>query len=180
MGLMRKVEVVEYDPRWPAAFVAEARLVQNALGPMVVALHHIGSTSVPGLAAKPVIDMLLVVADHATLDAANADMAALGYEPRGEFGIPGRRYFSKGGDLRRTHHVHAYEPSHHEVERHLAFRDYLRAHPEEAARYGNLKAELALSCKDDIEAYMDGKAPLIAELLARAQAWRPPKAGRQG
>ncbi len=170
---MRNVVVVPYDANWPEAFAAEARELRRALQSVALGIHHIGSTSVPGLAAKSVIDILLVAASHARLDASDAAMVALGYEPRSEFGIAGRRFFVKGGDDHRTHHVHAFEPGHREIAKHVDFRDYLRAKPHEAQRYGALKLELARRFPTDIEAYMDGKAALIAELQQRAVRWRP-------
>lgn len=172
MGMMRNILVVNYESEWPAKYAVEARRLGDALTSTLVAIHHIGSTSVPGLAAKPTIDILAVVRSLTQLDACNDTMRALGYEPKGEFGIVGRRFFTKGGDDCRTHHVHAYEPGHHEVRTHLDFRDYLRAHPAQALRYAKLKAELADLHRNDIEAYIEGKAPLVKEILENARQWR--------
>src|SRR3954469_1722459 len=106
----RRVEVVDADPAWPAAFAAEAGRIRPALGPVYVAIHHVGSTSVPELAAKPGIDMLLEVESLDALDAAADAVEGLGYEGLGEFGLAGRRYFRKQSPAGvRTHHVHAYE-----------------------------------------------------------------------
>jgi GrpB-like predicted nucleotidyltransferase (UPF0157 family) len=168
MGLMRNIAVVEYSPEWPELFAAESERLAGALGSNLVEAHHIGSTSVPQLAAKPVIDILAVVRSLDELDAQNEAMIRLGYGPKGEFGIPGRRFFSKGPDDARTHHVHAFEPGHEEVAAHLRFRDYLRAHPKEARRYAELKKALAARHRNDIEAYIEGKAPFIHEILAKA------------
>ncbi len=167
----RQVVVVPYDPTWPARFEAEAARLRKVFGPLVCAVHHIGSTSVVGLPAKPIIDILLEVRDIQAVDACDAAMVALGYEPKGEYGIPGRRYFRKG-QTRRTHHVHAFQHDNRvEIERHLAFRDYLRAHAAEAHRYAQLKQELARRHPRDIEAYMDGKDALVKELERRALEW---------
>ena len=152
MALMRNIVVVEYAYEWPEPFAAEARRLGDALSSVLIAIHHIGSTSVPGLAAKPVIDILAVIRSLNELDACNDAMIALGYEPKGELGIVGRRFFSKGSDDCRTHHVHAYELGHLEIGAHLDFRDYLRAHPDHARRYAKLKAKLAERQRDDIEA----------------------------
>ncbi|HLO95940.1 MAG TPA: GrpB family protein [Burkholderiaceae bacterium] len=167
-----RVRVEPYQADWPHAFEAECRRLQQALGDVVHALHHIGSTSVPGLAAKPIIDMLLEVPDLATLDARSEALAVLGYEALGEYGLPGRRYFRKSDALgQRSHHLHAFAAAHAEARRHLVFRDYLIAHPEVAAAYGALKLALAQAHPEDIEAYMDGKDPFIKNHEARALRW---------
>jgi GrpB-like predicted nucleotidyltransferase (UPF0157 family) len=130
-------------------------------------VHHIGSTAVPGLAAKPIIDIVLEVSDLAALDAHNSQMEEIGYKPRGEFGIPGRRYFQKGGD-NRTHHLHAFLRGDPNVVRHIAFRDYLRRHPEVAREYGDLKRRVARTCDNDVERYCDGKDAYVKRVEAMA------------
>lgn len=171
--------VAPHNPEWPRLFEEEAARVAAALGKGVVAVHHIGSTSVPGLPAKPIIDMLPVVRRIEALDEPEIRerMESLGYEAMGEFGLPGRRYFRKGGNPR-THHAHAYQEGHSDVERHLAFRDYLRAHPDVAREYGELKAELARRFPDDIEAYMDGKDAFVKAAEREALAWSRRRGGR--
>ncbi|CAA7602325.1 GrpB protein [Acididesulfobacillus acetoxydans] len=164
-----KVVVVEYDPRWPRMFEAEANLIRGVLGEELIALYHIGSTSVPGIMAKPIIDMMPVVRDIEAVDRFNDKMIELGYEPMGEFGISRRRFFRKGGDAR-THHVHIFQEGSEDIVRHLAFRDFLRAHEDAAREYGALKRLLAERFPDDIESYMDGKDSFIKELEARALA----------
>jgi GrpB-like predicted nucleotidyltransferase (UPF0157 family) len=165
-----RVIVVPYSEEWPRLFREEADRIREALGDEVVEVHHIGSTSVPGLQAKPVIDLMPVVRDIARVDAYNGAMAALGYEGLGENGIPGRRFFRKGGD-ERTHNVHVFQVGDLGVERHLAFRAYLVAHPEVAVRYGALKADLARRFPEDIEGYMDGKDAFVKEVERQALAW---------
>jgi GrpB-like predicted nucleotidyltransferase (UPF0157 family) len=172
MGLMRNIVIVEYRSEWPGTYVREARLLGGALGAVLVASHHVGSTSVPGLASKPIIDIMLVARCLDEMDACNDAMGAVGYAAKGEFGIAGRRFFSKGGDANRSHHVHAYEAEHPEVAAHLDFRDYLRVCPERALEYAELKAELAVRYRNDIEAYIAGKEPLILEILAESRLWR--------
>ena len=161
------VEVVDYDPSWPALFDAECALLHRTLGEVAIAIHHIGSTAVPGLAAKPIIDILMEVADLNALDAAAGGLARIGYAAKGEYGIPGRRYFPKGGE-RRTHHVHAFASGDVGLFRHLAFRDHLRAHPAVARDYGRLKRSLALSCGNDLSRYCDGKDAYVKALEAAA------------
>lgn len=160
-----QVIVVPHDPHWAEMFRHEAEQVRGALGANVVAVHHIGSTAVPMIYAKPILDLLVEVRDVTAIDPYNPAMEALGYEPRGEFGIPGRRFFRKD-DARglRTHHVHAFAAGSSEVTRHLAFRDFLLTHPDWAERYSDLKRHLAETCHGDIEAYMDGKDALIKEI----------------
>src|SRR5688572_28463629 len=127
---MRRITVVSYDLRWPEAFAAEAAAVAAALGGSLLEIHHIGSTAIPGIHAKPVIDMLAVVREIAGVDRDAPRMAALGYETMGHFGIPGRRYFRRDDAAgQRTHQVHAFQNGSPHVARHLAFRDFMRAHP---------------------------------------------------
>ncbi len=139
----------------------------------MTAVHHIGSTAVPGLRAKPVVDMLAEVADLACLDGQNDRLEALGYEVMGEFGMSGRRYFRKNNpEGGRTHQLHVFEAGSPQVRRHLDFRDFLRAHPEHALAYAHLKSELAERFPWDISAYTDGKDLFIRDMDARASAWR--------
>lgn len=168
-----QVIVVPHDPRWAEMFACESRRVADALGANVVVVHHIGSTAVPTIYAKPIIDLLVEVVDVHAIDVRNPAMEALGYEACGEFGIPGRRYFRKDDDdAVRTHHVHAFTAGCEEVTRHLAFRDFLLAHPDWARRYSDLKRNLVAAHPDDIEKYMDGKDPFIKEADRMAAAWR--------
>jgi GrpB-like predicted nucleotidyltransferase (UPF0157 family) len=166
----RTVEVVPYDPAWPSEFDRVRAELAAVLGPSAAAIHHIGSTSVPGLSAKPVIDVLVETPDLSMIDRASPSLERLGYEARGEYGIPGRRYFSRPPGSSLKVHVHCFESGHDGIARHLRFRDYLRAHPHAAASYGNLKRSLAATYADDRDGYQDAKAGFIAELLERAGA----------
>ena len=125
----------------------------------------------PGLAAKPIIDIMPIVRDIHAADRHITGMARLGYVPRGEYGLPGRRYFSKDTDGIRTHHVHMYEIHNPEVMRHLAFRDYLCAHPDVARHYAEIKLTLAQMHPRDIDAYVAGKDSFIKDAEARAMRW---------
>ena len=166
-----RVRVVAYNPAWPALFEQEAQALRSVMGRELIALFHIGSTSVPGLAAKPVIDILPVVHSVAALDGLSAGFEALGYEVMGELGIPGRRFYRKGGE-ERTHHVHAFQCDNSlGILRHVAFRDYLRAHPAVRREYGDLKIRLAALYPWDIEAYMDGKDAFVKKHEALALQW---------
>jgi len=169
---MRQVIVVPYDPLWPSAFERASREVNAALGAALLEIHHIGSTSIPGIHAKPIIDMLAVARDISPVDQLSDIMREIGYEPMGEFGIPGRRYFRRDNAAGvRTEQVHAFAADSAHLLRHLAFRDYLRAHREVAQEYSQLKQRLAAAHPFDIEAYMDGKDPFIRQTQATALEW---------
>jgi GrpB-like predicted nucleotidyltransferase (UPF0157 family) len=171
-----RVTVVAHDPAWQRNFEVEADHIARALEELVVVLYHIGSTAIPGILAKPIIDILLEVDDIFRLDDKRSAMEQLGYEGMGEFGIPGRRYFRKENAAGiRTHQVHAFQAGSPEIERHLAFRDYMIAHPVEAQSYSVLKRRLAQEHPEDIEAYMAGKDPFIKAYEAKAIAWRSQK-----
>lgn len=175
---MGEVEVVPHDPRWRDAFEREAKRVAAALSGNVVAVHHIGSTAIPHIYAKPVVDMLVEVKDITDVDGQSSAMQSLGYEVMGEYGIPGRRYFRKDNQAGfRTHHVHAFEAGSAQIERHLAFRDYMIAHPEDAREYSDLKRELAQEHPQSMDAYMDGKDGFIKEIDRKAARWRAPQTG---
>ena len=172
MGDMRNIEIVPYNPRWPEMFQTEAEKISVVFGVELVAIHHIGSTSVSGLSAKPIIDIMPVVCDIEQVDQFNLAMIELEYESRGEYGIAGRGYFSKEGDVHRTHHVHIFQEDNEEVTRHLIFRDYLIAHPYVAQQYAALKIEVAKQHPHDIYGYMDGKDAFIREAIPQAHQWR--------
>jgi GrpB-like predicted nucleotidyltransferase (UPF0157 family) len=136
-----------------------------------MALHHIGSTAVPGLAAKPIVDLLLEVTDLAALDQQTAALAALGYVNKGENGIAGRRYFYKNSaeqPQQRSHHLHAFVRGAPQIRQHLTLRDYLRGHPVAVAAYAALKLALAQQFPNDTQRYQAGKDHFIAQLLQQA------------
>jgi len=164
---MRTIIVVPYDEKWPAMFEAESLLVKTLLGGVAKRIHHIGSTSVPFLSAKPVIDILLEVPSINELDRYNSAMNHAGYIARGENGISGRRYFIKGGD-QRSHQVHAFAVGDIQVVRHLAFRDYLRKNSVIAEKYAEIKLSAALLSKNDVDRYSALKANFIEHHLRLA------------
>ena len=168
-----KVEVVPHDPTWRGAFETESKQIALAITENVVAIHHIGSTAIPQIHAKPIIDILVEVKDITKIDVQSSAIEALGYEAMGEFGISGRRFFRKGNEAGiRTHHLHGFEVNSAQIERHLAFRDYMISHPEDAQQYSELKRELANKYHDNIQAYMDGKDGFIKEIDVKAAKWR--------
>lgn len=167
---MRKVSVLPYDKKWISLFEEEAAKLKYILGDEVAAVHHFGSTSVPGLAAKPIIDILLVVEDINLVDSYNIELETIGYMGKGENGIAGRRYFQKGGDDR-THHLHTYQIGSPEIHRHLVFRDYLLCHPSAVKEYGELKGHLGQQFPWDIDSYILGKEELASKIQADALKW---------
>lgn len=174
---IRKIEVVEYNPNWPEIFEAEAKQIKEALGHNCIEIHHIGSTSIPGLSAKPIIDILPVVRDIQEVDKATKAMESLGYEGKGEYGVAFRRYFQKGKN-NRTHHVHVYQEADPEISRYLKFRDWMRSHASDAENYGKLKLELAKKFPYDILQYCNGKDAFVASIDAKDgfNGWRVVKA----
>ncbi|WP_214850304.1 GrpB family protein [Exiguobacterium sp. s193] len=167
---MRQVIVTPYQEVWGKMFETEAARLRTVFGGRLRAVHHIGSTSVPGLSAKPIIDILPVVDTLGDIESFDTAMEALGYEVKGEFGMPGRRYYRKGDD-NRTHHIHLYAEGSPEIRRHVVFRDYLRQHPDEVVAYSAIKEQLAEQYPVDIESYIAGKDAFVKEMEQRALAW---------
>lgn len=169
------IVLADHDPAWAAVYSREAADVVAALGDVLIAMHHIGSTSIPGICAKPVIDMLAVVTDVSRLDAMPGALVGLGYEAKGEFGIRGRRYFRKDSDAgARTHQLHAFAEGSTEITRHLDFRDYLRVNRDAALGYEALKRDLAAKVGGNMEAYSNGKTAFIRDIERRAAESRLP------
>ncbi len=168
----RQIKVVPHDPQWSEQFEREVEELSAIFGQEIVAAYHIGSTAIPGIRAKPIIDILLEVRYIARIDSFNHQMIARGYVPKGAFGIPGRRFFIKGSEMHRTHHIHVFGLGHRAIDRHLAFRDYLRAHPDEARVYGRLKADLARRFPHDIDGYIAGKDDFIKKTERKAEVWK--------
>ncbi len=169
---LRNISVVPYNSIWERLFTDEAARLSTAFGGEALAITHIGSTSIPGIFAKPIIDILIQVKEIHRVDALNQQMTSLGYNSQGENGLAGRRYFTKGGDSERKFNVHTFQAGHPEISRCLDFRDYLRTHSLEARIYSDLKQALAAYYPNDIDGYMAGKDAFIKETIARAQAWR--------
>jgi GrpB-like predicted nucleotidyltransferase (UPF0157 family) len=171
--MSEEVVIVDYNPRWPARYEEEKASILALIGEYVVGIHHVGSTSVPGLGAKPIIDVMIGIRDLAFVENCVSPLQSLEYEYLGEYGIPGRHYFRKpaaGGIEHRTHHIHMMQTDHSQWRRHLLFRDYLRSHPEDAKRYEFLKRELAIRFGADREGYTDAKTEFVEDILAKAEA----------
>ncbi|WP_301962152.1 GrpB family protein [uncultured Megasphaera sp.] len=170
--MAQHIIVVDYDPCWEQQYLAEAKTIRAILGENCTAIFHIGSTAVRGLKAKPIIDIMPVVCSIAAVDEKQGAFEEIGYEYLGEFGMAQRRYLRKGGD-ERTHQVHIFQETDRiNIERHLAVRDFLRAHSEIARQYGALKESLARRYPYDIEGYCDGKDAFVKDLEHQALRWK--------
>ncbi|WP_245830959.1 GrpB family protein [Sediminibacillus massiliensis] len=166
------INVSAYKQNWVGMFEKEAKLIRKILKEECVDIHHIGSTAVPNLKAKPIIDIMPTVKKLENVDALNDEMRNIGYEALGEFGINNRRYFRKGGE-NRTHQVHIFQYDNNiEIERHLAVRDYLQDHESARIEYGNLKEHLANKFPKDIEGYSNGKDAFMKKLEQKALEWK--------
>ncbi|MGY5859692.1 MAG: GrpB family protein [Candidatus Thorarchaeota archaeon] len=170
--MTREVKVVSYNSDWPRLFQLEVVRLRKALGNTIVSVHHIGSTAIPGMSAKPIIDILLEVENISEFGDNTGEIVGLGYNPRGEHGIPGRRYFSRDepADVR-THHVHAFQSGDEALERHLAFRNYMIAHSDAAREYAKLKMNLARVFPRDIAGYCEGKESFVDDMEKKAMIW---------
>lgn len=166
--MAQHIVVTRHNPVWFEVFETEAGHIKTILGDNCVTIHHIGSTAVPGLAAKPIIDIMPVVKSLEAVDLVAVKFEKIGYEYLGEFSIPGRRYLRKGGD-ERTHQIHIFADSDTQnINRHIAFRDYLRTHTEARDEYAQLKKELAEKYPYDIDGYCNGKEQFVKEIELRA------------
>ncbi|RMG93342.1 MAG: GrpB family protein [Chloroflexi bacterium] len=168
----RMVVLVPHNPAWRIAYEAEAASITAVFRPILHAIHHIGSTAVASIMAKPIIDILVEVTDIGAVDEYNQAMTTLGYIAKGENGIPGRRYFRKGSDTYHTHHIHIFQVGHPEIARHLDFRDYLITHPETAQAYNDLKVRLAHQFRDSPPDYTNAKGDFIEAVIRQAAVWR--------
>ncbi len=169
------VVIVDYDFAWPAMADAELRGVEAALGDVAVRLEHVGSTAVPGLAAKPIVDLLVSVASLEPRQRYVEPLQRVGYlfAPAPE--SPHRHFFAKPPERPRSHHLHVVGAGSEHEFRHLAVRDFLRARPDEAARYAARKREVVARHPQDRLAYIEGKDRYITALEQRAVAWARPR-----
>ena len=162
------VRVVEYDERWPALFLAESQRLREACQPLPVHFEHVGSTAVPGLCAKPVLDILAGHPRGTSVDECVALLERAGYEHRGDGGIPDHQFFRRGQP--RAYHIHLVEKGGRLWQEYLAFRDSLRANAAVARQYRDLKQALAARFPRDREAYIQGKAAFVAEVIRRPRS----------
>lgn len=169
--MTRKIALAPHNPNWNPQFKAESATLTLIFGDNLIGIHHIGSTAVSGIQAKPIIDMMPIVWDIEQVDSQNDAMAELGYIHKGEHGIAGRRYFRKGSDEEHTHHIHVYQIGNPNIAQHLLFRDYLCEHSEKARAYDDLKTELAQRYSEDPPGYTNAKADFIQASIQEAVAW---------
>ena len=166
------IEIVEYRAGWPRIFELERAAILEMCSPWVIDVHHVGSTAVPGLPSKPILDILPVVGSATAAESAIEPMKTLGYLYRGENGITGRSYFDKVVDGRNVVHNHMFPEDHPDVSEMVGFRDYLRMHEEAALEYARLKQELASGYRNDRAAYTDSKEDFISRIVATVRAER--------
>ena len=167
----RKVEIVNYDLQWPTLYEKEKALIQKAIGNITVRIEHIGSTAVPGLGSKPIIDIMAAVNTLSDAEQCIEPLQSIGYEyvPEYEASIPERRYFHKGHPPKEQHyHLHMVELTSDFWKKHLLFRDYLRTHPKIAQKYHQLKKRLALKYGSNREGYTEAKTSFIKSIVAKA------------
>ncbi|WP_409340797.1 GrpB family protein [Paenibacillus sp. MBLB4367] len=167
---MRSVTVVEYDPKWVKMFEALRDFVAPSISDIVLTIDHVGSTSVPGLPAKPIVDMDVVVATRDDVQIAIEKLAALGYVHEGDFGIEGREAFVPPSGVP-WHHLYVCTVDNAEYKRHIMFRDYLRSHAQEAEEYGKIKLKLAQQFHNDRKAYTNAKTDFVEGILTRT-GWK--------
>ena len=168
---MRKTIVQPWTKDWEAAYLTEKSMLVSLMHDQLVDVYHIGSTSIPTIGyAKPIIDILLVVKDINKVELFYEELALQRYMARGEHGILGRRYFTKGNE-NRTHHLHIYQAGHENIAKHLNFKAYLTAHPLEAKEYGELKVKLANQFPDNTHAYQAEKEKFVHDLMRKVEMW---------
>lgn len=165
---MRTIAVVPYDSQWKAEFLKIEAALNHCLGGLALRIEHVGSTSVEGLSAKPIIDIDVVISDDLCFSTVAHRLATIGYWHRGDLGITGREAFGYRGEKAfQEHHLYVCRESGAELRRHLAFRDYLRGHRDAADEYGRIKQEAAWFYPHDIDGYIDYKGTFVREIYRR-------------
>ncbi len=169
---MRNTEISPYTEEWARLYSVEETTLRELLQKIaLINIYHIGSTSIPTIGyAKPIIDILVVVNNIRDIDLINTELIAIGYTPKGENGIKGRRYFFKGIE-KRTHHLHIFQIGHENINTHLNFKEYLTFNPVEAKKYGDLKIKLQKQYPLDHYKYQEIKQEFVNELVHKANEW---------
>ena len=167
----REVELVPHNPDWSHQADEEAQRIMSGLTIPIIGIYHIGSTSVAGIKAKPILDFVIEVENLEDVIQAAPEFEAIGYESKGEYGIPGRQFFTRDTDGDRTHHLHVFQIGHPDIERHTVFRDFLRANPDAAREYEKLKEKLAKRFPKQSGNYTAAKSDFILSMDEVARYW---------
>jgi len=167
----REVELVPHNPEWSQLAEEEAKRILEQLSISVIGIYHIGSTSIPGIKAKPILDFVIEVEDLDEFIQSAEALEKLGYISKGEYGIPGRQFFTKDTDDERSHHLHVFQRGHPDIERHLVFRDFLRANLEAAQEYEKIKEKLAKRFPTKSGSYTEAKSDFILSMDEVARYW---------
>ena len=162
------VKLVDYDKKWQEDYKDEEKLLKKVLKDQIIEIHHIGSTSIPGLQAKPVIDILIVIKDLNEIDKIENKLKEYNYENRGQQGVEDRYFFAKGPEDARTHYIHFTEPNSATYYNQVYFKRYLIEHPEYITKYCELKKELACKYADERPKYTKGKNDFITDVIKKA------------
>ena len=163
----KNVIVLPYDEQWKHDFLQIKAEITNALGQLAIEIEHVGSTSVQGLSAKPIIDIDVVIKDYTGLENVISALGKIGYQHEGNLGIAGREAFKYDGkEHLRKHHLYVCPEDSPELKRHIAFRDYLQTHSDAVREYSRIKEEGAELYPDDIERYIEHKSPFIEKIYA--------------
>jgi len=167
----RDVELVPHNPDWSHQADEEAQRIMAGLTFPIVGIYHIGSTSVAGIKAKPILDLVMEVENLEDVIQAEPEFEAIGYINKGEYGIPGRQFFTRDTNENRTHHLHVFQIGHPDIERHIVFRDFLRANPDAAREYEKLKEKLAKRFPKQSSNYTAAKSDFILSMDEVARYW---------
>jgi GrpB-like predicted nucleotidyltransferase (UPF0157 family) len=167
----REVELVPHNPEWSHLADEEAKRIMEQLSIPVIGIYHIGSTSVPGIKAKPILDFVIEVENLDDFIQSAGVLEELNYVSKGEYGIPGRQFFTKDTDGERSHHLHVFQQGHPDIERHLVFRDFLRANPGAAHEYEIIKEKLAKRFPKESSSYTEAKSDFILSMDEVARYW---------
>ena len=165
--ITKHVVVVPYDEQWNLDFLQIKAELSDALGQLAIGIEHVGSTSVQGLSAKPIIDIDVIIKDYTVLENVVSALREIGYQHEGNLGIVGREAFKYDGkEHLQKHHLYVCPEDSPELKRHIAFRDYLRTHPDAVREYSHIKEEAVKQFPDDIERYIGYKSPFIEKIYA--------------
>ncbi|RII35495.1 GrpB family protein [Clostridium chromiireducens] len=172
--MVREMVIVPYDDMWPDIYIKERNILLNIFGNLIIDVQHFGSTSIKGLSAKPIIDIIIVANDISQIDEYNQVMEDYGYSVRGENGIEGRRYFVKlspDNSRNHTHHIHIYQKGNQHIFDELMFRDYLRIDNEAFKEYERIKIEASLKFRYSPREYVNAKDDCIMSIMDKANLY---------